>query len=179
MYGVIICEAEDLTPSRPDTNKNLDCKEILGIICGLVVKGYWYSLFEGRKMKDFFGVHLNSLFLSLIIFFVFFLLAIILKKVVRRLTIRLNVPSNLQTLFGNLTFYFLAFKDIIGNFLAGILILLYHPFEIGDYIKVSASEGRVKEINLRYTIMQGSDGEEILIPNSITFTKVIVVKKKG
>ncbi|MCK4250071.1 mechanosensitive ion channel [candidate division WOR-3 bacterium] len=72
-----------------------------------------------------------------------------------------------------------AFKDIIGNFLAGILILLYHPFEIGDYIKVSASEGRVKEINLRYTIMQGNDGEEILIPNSITFTKVIVVKKKG
>jgi len=161
-------------------------------------------------MKDFFGIHLNSLFLSLVIFLVFFLLAIIAKKAVRRFTIRLNLTSNLQTLFSNLTYYFLfivgiisalgtlginisvliaglgltgfaigfAFKDVISNFLAGILILLYHPFRIGDHIKIGASEGRVKEINLRYTIMQGRNGEEILIPNSITFTKEIVVKKK-
>jgi len=71
-----------------------------------------------------------------------------------------------------------AFKDIISNFLAGIFILLYHPFNIGDYIKIGSSEGRVKEINLRYTIMKGKDGEKILIPNSITFTKEIIVKEK-
>jgi len=161
-------------------------------------------------MKDFFGVQLNPPVLALIIFLVFFLLAIILKKVVRRLTIRFDLTSNLQTLFSNLTYYFLfivgvitalgtlginisvlvaglgltgfavgfAFKDIISNFLAGILILLYHPFSIGDHIKIGSSEGRIKEINLRYTIMQGKDDEEILIPNSITFTKEIVVKKK-
>ena len=72
-----------------------------------------------------------------------------------------------------------ACKDIISNFLAGIFILLYHPFTIGDYVKIASSEGTVIEINLRYTIMEGKNGERILIPNSITFTKEIVVKKKS
>ena len=72
-----------------------------------------------------------------------------------------------------------AFKDMISNLLAGFFILIYHPFTIGDYVKIASSEGRVIEINLRYTVMEGKDGDKILIPNSITFTKEIIVKKRG
>lgn len=44
-----------------------------------------------------------------------------------------------------------ALKDTISNLLAGVLILLYHPFEIGNRITISSYEGIVDSIDLRYT----------------------------
>ena len=67
-----------------------------------------------------------------------------------------------------------ALKDTISNLLSGILILLYHPFRIGDTIKVSSYEGKVVSIDLRYTILS-SDAGSILIPNSKLFTDPIIV----
>ncbi len=68
-----------------------------------------------------------------------------------------------------------ALKDIISNLLAGILIILYSPFRVGDRIKVGAHEGEVVEINLRYTVIK-NEGERILIPNSTMFTNIIVLR---
>lgn len=70
-----------------------------------------------------------------------------------------------------------AFKDLLSNFMAGFLILLYHPFVRGDKISVSGNEGVVMEINLRYTILN-SEGKKVLIPNSTLFTNVVIVEKK-
>ena len=44
-----------------------------------------------------------------------------------------------------------ALKDTISNFLSGVLILLYRPFEKGNRIKISSYEGIVIAIDLRYT----------------------------
>ncbi len=70
-----------------------------------------------------------------------------------------------------------ALKDIISNMLAGTLIILYTPFRIGDTIKVGSHEGRVVEINLRYTIIENEEGK-VLIPNSTMFTNIITLKKE-
>ncbi len=67
-----------------------------------------------------------------------------------------------------------ALKDTISNLLSGILILVYRPFEIGDYIKMSGYEGTVVSIDLRYTELKG-EGSKILIPNSKLFTDPIAV----
>lgn len=69
-----------------------------------------------------------------------------------------------------------ALKDIISNFLAGILILTYHPFQRGDQIAVADSQGRVTAIDLRYTVLDGGENT-ILIPNSQLFTNTINVAK--
>ena len=69
-----------------------------------------------------------------------------------------------------------AMKDIISNLLAGVLIILYSPFRVGDRIRVSSYEGEVLEINLRYTVLEG-DGERVLVPNSTMFTNIISVKE--
>ncbi len=58
-----------------------------------------------------------------------------------------------------------AFKDGLSNILAGISILFYRPFRIGDYIAVSGLEGRVTDIDLRYTTLATKD-KKLLIPNS-------------
>jgi small conductance mechanosensitive channel len=67
-----------------------------------------------------------------------------------------------------------ALKDTISNFLSGVLILLYKPFEIGNSIKISGHEGVVVSIDLRYTELN-SEGSKVLIPNSKLFTDPITV----
>ena len=67
-----------------------------------------------------------------------------------------------------------ALKDTISNFLAGVLILVYRPFGIGNHIKISGYEGTVVSIDLRYTELEG-EGNKILIPNSKIFTDPIIV----
>jgi small-conductance mechanosensitive channel len=65
-----------------------------------------------------------------------------------------------------------ALKDVLSNFIAGLLILLYRPFELNDYISVTGLEGTVTEIDLRYTTLQ-KEGQKFLIPNSVLFTNSI------
>lgn len=72
-----------------------------------------------------------------------------------------------------------ALKDTISNLLAGILILVYHPFDIDDYIVVSGQEGKVIHIDFRYTTLKNNE-KIILIPNSLVFanTVSILIKKE-
>jgi small-conductance mechanosensitive channel len=67
-----------------------------------------------------------------------------------------------------------AFRDVLSNLLAGVLILLYRPFSRGDRISVTGLEGMVTHIDLRYTNLE-CDGNLVLIPNSSLFTNPIIV----
>ena len=67
-----------------------------------------------------------------------------------------------------------AFKDIVENFIAGILILWRFPIEIGDYIEVDSIVGKVERINIRMTELRQVDGDLVLIPNAKLFTEPVV-----
>ncbi len=68
-----------------------------------------------------------------------------------------------------------AFQNILQNFLAGNLLLLQQPFEIGDWIAVTGFEGKVDDIQTRATIISTADGKRIVIPNAVLFTNPVVV----
>jgi small conductance mechanosensitive channel len=68
-----------------------------------------------------------------------------------------------------------AFKDILQNIFAGLLILWRKPFLIGDQIRSQNFEGTVEEINIRSTHVKTYDGERVVIPNADIFTRPIVV----
>jgi len=59
-----------------------------------------------------------------------------------------------------------AFKDIAENFLAGIILTVNRPFEIGDIIESGGDKGTVKDLDLRSTHLRNSAGKDIYIPNS-------------
>jgi len=63
-----------------------------------------------------------------------------------------------------------ALKDIISNFVSGILILGLRPFQIGDEIVVGETEGSVQRIRLRATEIKTYDGRLVLVPNAELFT---------
>lgn len=69
-----------------------------------------------------------------------------------------------------------AFKDILQNWLAGVLILLRQPFSVDDQIRVSDYEGTVERIESRSTILKTYDGQRVVIPNSDIYTNSIFVK---
>lgn len=71
-----------------------------------------------------------------------------------------------------------ALKDTISNFVSGVLILVYHPFDIGDFIVVSGEEGKVSHIDFRYTTLENNE-KIILIPNSLVFSKTVSILKKN
>lgn len=62
-----------------------------------------------------------------------------------------------------------AFRDALSNILAGVLIVMHHPFRRGDYLSVVGFEGTVVGIDLRYTTLSQED-KTFLIPNSTLFT---------
>ena len=68
-----------------------------------------------------------------------------------------------------------AFKDILQNLLAGILILLTEPFRIGDQIAFKEFEGTVDEIQTRATYLKTYDGRRVVIPNGELYTNSVVV----
>ncbi len=68
-----------------------------------------------------------------------------------------------------------ALKDIISNALAGVLLLLYETINQKDRIKVAGFEGVVREITLRYTVLEADDQSTIYVPNSLLFNNAVVV----
>lgn len=68
-----------------------------------------------------------------------------------------------------------AFRDILQNFLAGILLLVTQPFRIGDQIAASNYEGTVEDIQTRATFVRTYDGRRVVVPNAELFTDTVVV----
>lgn len=60
----------------------------------------------------------------------------------------------------------LALKDSLGNFAAGVMIIIFRPFKIGDFITAGGVSGTVDEIGLFATLMHTGDNQRIIVPNS-------------
>jgi small conductance mechanosensitive channel len=60
----------------------------------------------------------------------------------------------------------LAMKDSLGNFAAGVMIIIFRPFKIGDFITAGGESGVVDEIGLFATLMHSVDNKRIIVPNS-------------
>ncbi len=69
-----------------------------------------------------------------------------------------------------------AFKDILQNTLAGLLLLFRQPFEVGDQIEVVGHTGTVEAITIRETRLKRFDGQRILIPNADVYSSSVRVQ---
>ncbi|MCD8044833.1 MAG: mechanosensitive ion channel [Tannerellaceae bacterium] len=67
----------------------------------------------------------------------------------------------------------LALSGNLSNFAGGIIILLFKPFRVGDYIETSSIGGTVKEIQIFHTIINTSDNRVIYAPNGSLSSGVV------
>ncbi len=66
-----------------------------------------------------------------------------------------------------------ALQGSLGNFSSGILILVFKPFKVGDYIDAAGVAGSVKEIRIFNTVLATPDNIKIIIPNGKIYGDVI------
>lgn len=67
----------------------------------------------------------------------------------------------------------LAFQGALGNFAAGIMLLVFRPYKVGDVIVVGGQTGKVDEIDLFSTTLDTPDNRRIMIPNGSIFGNTI------
>ena len=81
-------------------------------------------------------------------------------------TLGVNVTSLMAILGAAGLAVGLALKDSLGNFAAGVMIIIFRPFKIGDYITAGGTSGTVDEIGLFATLMHTPDNQRIIVPNA-------------
>lgn len=68
----------------------------------------------------------------------------------------------------------LALQGGLSNLAGGFLILLFQPFQIGDYILTQGQEGTVQKIEILYTTLHTIDNRKVIVPNGNLANNVIV-----
>lgn len=83
--------------------------------------------------------------------------------------------SSLMTTLGLATFAItFAFQDVLKNLVSGIIILVQHPFNIGESVNIAGFEGTVISIETRMTEIECFDGRSVAIPNGNAISQPII-----
>ncbi len=67
----------------------------------------------------------------------------------------------------------LALQGTLSNVAAGVMIILFRPFKLGDFIAVDGVSGSVMDINLNFTELKTYDGLQIIVPNAKVWGNVM------
>ncbi|MFW2366381.1 MAG: mechanosensitive ion channel family protein [Desulforhopalus sp.] len=67
----------------------------------------------------------------------------------------------------------LALKDSLGNFASGVMLILFRPFKVGDYVTAGGVSGTVQQIDIFSTVLKTPDNQKIIVPNSAITADVI------
>ena len=67
----------------------------------------------------------------------------------------------------------LALKDSLGNFAAGVMIILFRPFKQGDLVEVAGVSGSIVEVKIFSTYLTTPDNKMVIVPNSQIYSDTI------
>jgi small conductance mechanosensitive channel len=73
----------------------------------------------------------------------------------------------------------LAAQSALANLIAGLALLLYHPFRVGDRVQLTTPKGvetgTIVALTLGYTLLHNAANQEIVVPNSVMISQVIIL----
>lgn len=144
-------------------------KAMIFLIVGLFIIRTVLKLVKNRFEKRNVDLSLRGFLYSIIKFILYAILALLVAgNLGFEITVILGALSGLVLAAG------LALQGSLSNFAGGVLILLFRPFEVGDYIENSAgTEGTVDKIDLLYTSLTNSQGIKVFSPNGTLANSVI------
>ncbi len=72
----------------------------------------------------------------------------------------------------------IAAQATLGNLIAGVSLLLYRPFRVGDRVQLNTPKGlltgKVESLTLGFTVLRDTDDEQIIVPNSVMISVVLI-----
>ncbi len=142
---------------------------ILAYIIGILIIRTVLKVIKSRFEKRNIDISLRGFIISIVKFFLYALLILsVIANLGFETTAILGAMSGLVLAAG------LALQGSLSNFAGGVLILLFRPFEVGDYIENSSgTEGTVDKIDLLYTSLTTGQGIKIYSPNGTLANSVI------
>lgn len=142
---------------------------VIGLIVGLFLIRTILKIVRKRFEKRNVDISLRSFLLSIIKFVLY---ALLILSVIGNLGF--ETTAILGALSGLVLAVGLALQGSLANFAGGVLILLFRPFEVGDYIEnPSNTEGTVDKIDLLYTTLTTAQGIKVFSPNGTLANSVI------
>jgi len=82
--------------------------------------------------------------------------------------------TSLLAVFGSLGLAVgLALKDNLANFSSGVMLILFRPFTVGDFVTAGGVSGIIEKISISNTILRTPDNQKIIAPNSKVMGEVI------
>ncbi len=132
---------------------------------------------EGR-LSDVTGLRFASAFVQVLVYVASFLLYAHLVPELRALgTALLTGVSVVSVVLG------LAAQNTLGNLVAGVSLVLYRPIRVGDRVQLNSPKGvvtaTVEQVSLGYTILRNVDGSEVIVPNSVMASSVVIRIEAG
>jgi small conductance mechanosensitive channel len=88
-------------------------------------------------------------------------------------TLGVNVGALLALIGGSAFIIGFALQDTLGNFAAGLMLLIYRPFDVGDVVEVGGVSGKVDSVSLVSTTIKTFDNKVVLVPNNSVWGQVI------
>lgn len=153
----------------------------LKILLALVV--YWigkflidllYKFVKHTLEKRKIDLSVNSFLLSLIRIVMMFVLIITIIGI-----LGINTSSFVALFASAGVAIGMALSGTLQNFAGGVMILLFKPYKIGDWIEAAGVSGGVKEIQIFNTILTTADNKIIIVPNGKLSNDMIINYSKG
>lgn len=143
---------------------------MIGIYAARKIKKIAKRFFTKTKMEPSLIGFFSQLIYVLILVFV---AVIVLDKMGFKTTSFITVLGAAGLAIG------LALQSSLSNFAAGVLILIFKPFAVGDFIECSGAKGAVHEIQLLNTVLTAFGNESIIIPNSKLINENVINYSKA
>ncbi len=67
----------------------------------------------------------------------------------------------------------LALQGSLSNFAAGVLIVLFRPYKVGDWVEAAGISGAVEQVQILTTVLKTGDNKQIIVPNSQIMDSII------
>ena len=121
--------------------------------------------------KEHIGINI-SILLGRILYTVVLFIAVLLILTIWN--IQFGIPAAIISVI-TVGFTFVL-QDLLKNIVAGIYLLIEGPFHIGDMISTDVYTGKVEDVQLRATKLRIVSGEQVIVPNSMLFSGIVVNK---
>jgi small conductance mechanosensitive channel len=162
-----------ILPGRPDLG-HLIWQLALSALIILLAIGVGRTLLKlvtVETAKEHIGINISILIgriLYTLVLFIAFLLILVIWN------IQFGIPAAIISVI-TVGFTFVL-QDLLKNVVAGIYLLVEGPFHIGDVISTDVYTGKVEDVQLRATKLRIVSGEQVIVPNSMLFSGIVVNK---
>ncbi|NBC21501.1 MAG: mechanosensitive ion channel [Alphaproteobacteria bacterium] len=142
---------------------------LLVIIIGLRIAGWLGNLVRSQSMKrEDIDDTLGNFFGSLVRW------AVTAAVLITALSVFGVQATSFVAILGALTLAIgLSMQGALGNIASGVMIMLFRPYKLGDWVEVSGVAGTVKDINLFQTVLTTVDNVKMMVPNGQAIDGVI------